>query len=117
MHVPRVRSAIALPPSLRVRLLPNLEIAPKVNAAYLEQFPAVAPHETNALAIAYRAFLREAPYQFFINNRTEEARQWMRLLRERYPGDVPADVSLSDAAFAQPDTEPFPPLRLADGNR
>lgn len=32
-------------------------------------------------------------------------------------GYVPVDGSLSEAAFAQPDTEPLQPLRLADGTR
>lgn len=43
--------------------------------------------------------------------------QSLSRLRCECRGYVPVGGSLSDAAFAQPDTEPFPPLRLADGNR
>lgn len=80
------------------RFLPNLAIAPKVNAAYLEQLASSPPHLTNGVANAYKNFLKDAPYQFFLANRPAEAAQWLRVLRQRFPAAVPAEDTLAEYA-------------------
>lgn len=80
------------------RFVPNLAIAPKVNAAYLEQLASSPPQLTNGVANAYKNFLKDAPYQFFLVNRIPEAEQWLKTLRQRYPAVVPADTTLAEYA-------------------
>ncbi len=81
-----------------LRFLPNLAIAPKVNAAYLEQLANSPDHLTNGVANAYKNFLKDAPYQFFLVNRMSEAEQWLRMLRQRFPAAAPVDETLAEYA-------------------
>jgi len=81
-----------------LRFLPNLAIAPKVNAAYLEQLANSPPLLTNGVANAYKNFLKDVPYQFFLVNRIPEAEQWLRTLRQRFPAAVPANDTLAEYA-------------------
>jgi hypothetical protein len=50
------------------------------------------------MAKAYRNFLRDVPYQFFIINRVGESEQWLRYLRQKFPDAVPSDVTLAEYA-------------------
>src|SRR6185436_10924671 len=81
--------------------LPNLDIAPKVNAAYEEQLANSPAFLTNNMSRAYRNFLRDVPYQFFIVNRVREAEQWLRYLRQKFPEDLPADVTIAEYAITR----------------
>jgi hypothetical protein len=92
------RGVLVLSSNAPPRLLPNLEIAPKVVAAYQEQLTNSPAFLTNGIAKAYRNFLRDVPYQFFIFNRVREGQQWLRFLRDTFPDAVPADATLAEYA-------------------
>jgi len=63
---------------------PNLDLAPRVNAAY-EQMMQDDPAMRDAIAKAHRNFLRDAIYFLYVNNRTAEAAKWFKYLGEKYP--------------------------------
>jgi hypothetical protein len=63
---------------------PNLDLIPRVNAAY-EQMMADDPPMRDAIAKAHRNFLRDAIYFLYVNNRVAEAGQWFKYLGEKYP--------------------------------
>lgn len=65
---------------------PNLDIIPKVNAAYEEQMDE-DPALREMTSRARRHFLLEAIYLLYINNRLPEARQWFRFVGQNYPND------------------------------
>jgi hypothetical protein len=69
-----------------------------VAAAYREQLTNAPPFQTNAIAKAYRNFLRDVPYQFFIFNRIREGEEWLRYLRQWYPEAIPPNTSLAEYA-------------------
>jgi hypothetical protein len=101
MHLAYQRGRLVLSSNSPPRLLPNLDIAPKVDAAYQEQIADAAVSAaflTNNMAKAYRNFLRDVPYQFFIYNRVREGEQWLRYLREKFPDAVPAGTTLAEYA-------------------
>ena len=95
------RGRLILSTNAPPRLLPNLEITPKVNLAYEEQLANSPAFLTNNMSRAYRNFLRDVPYQFFIVNRVREAEQWLRYLRQKFPDDLPADVTLAEYAITR----------------
>lgn len=80
------------------RLLPNLAIVSKVNKSYEEQI-AVNPPNITSVQRAYRNFLRDVPYEFFILNRIKEGEQWLRYAREKFPDAVPPGMSLAEYAI------------------
>ncbi len=84
-----------------VRFLPNLAIAPKVATAFQEQIAAAPAFLTNGVTRAYRNFLRDVPYQFFIFNRVREGEQWLRYLREKFPDAVPPNTTLAEYAVSR----------------
>ena len=84
-----------------VRFLPNLAIAPKVATAFQEQIAAAPAFLTNGVTRAYRNFLRDVPYQFFIFNRVREGEQWLRFLREKFPDAVPPNTTLAEYAVSR----------------
>jgi len=43
---------------------------------------------------AHRNFLRECVYLLYMNNRLQEANQWMAILKEKYPDAVPKDETV-----------------------
>jgi hypothetical protein len=98
MNLSFQRGRLVLSSNAPPRLLPNLEIAPRVSAAFLEQLTNSPAQLTNGISRAYRNFLRDAPYQFFIVNRSREAEFWLRELRRRFPESLPADVTLAEYA-------------------
>ncbi len=95
------RGRLILSTNAPPRLLPNLEIAPKVNLAYEEQLANSPDFLTNNMNRAYRNFLRDVPYQFFLVNRGREAEEWLRYLRQKFPQDLPADVTLAEFAITR----------------
>ena len=104
MHLSYQRGRLVLSSNAPPRLLPNLDIAPKVDAAYQEQIADAAVNYaflTNNMAKAYRNFLRDVPYQFFIYNRVREGEQWLRYLREKFPDAVPAGTTLAEYAVTR----------------
>ncbi len=100
---------IANPFNKTYELGPNLDLAPKVNAAY-ETMMQEDPKYTNNIANAHRNFLRNVVYFLYEHNRTGEAAQWLHYLGERYPdkpiidGDpssFPQNVTLDQYAVAR----------------
>jgi hypothetical protein len=88
---------------------PNLDIIPKVNAAYEEQM-AEQPDMRDNIATGHRNFLREAVYALYINGRENEAAKWFKYLAEKYPNkpiingkpdSLPRTVTLDEFAFAR----------------
>jgi hypothetical protein len=102
MQLAYQRGRLVLSSNAAPRLLPNLEIVPKVDAAYREQWAdatANAAFLTNSIATAYRNWLRDVPYQFFVFNRAREGEQWLRYLQETFPQAVPAGTTLAEYAI------------------
>lgn len=93
------RGLLVLSSNAPPRLLPNLEIVPKADAAFREQLAKSPPFLTNSVSAAYRNFLRDVPYQFFIVNRVREGEQWLNRLRERFPNAVPPNMTLAEYAI------------------
>ncbi|MCS7337597.1 MAG: hypothetical protein NZ739_05080 [Verrucomicrobiae bacterium] len=92
-----------------VELGPNLDIIPKVNAAYEEQ---AAEDEKNRDVIkrAHRNFLRDAVYFLYAHARLKEAEQWFNYLATNYPNDnlitgntnsKPGQITLDEYALAR----------------
>jgi len=101
MHLSYQRGRLVLSSNAPPRLLPNLAIAPKVDGAYQEQIAEAAVNAaflTNNMTRAWRNFLRDVPYQFFIYNRVREGEQWLRYLREKFPDAVPPGTTLAEYA-------------------
>lgn len=69
---------------------PNLDIIPKVNAAY-EQAMAEDAENREHISRAHRNFLRDAVYFLYENDRNADALKWYRYIAEKYP-----DKSLLD---------------------
>lgn len=63
---------------------PNLDLIPRVNAAYEQMMAEDAPMR-DAIAKAQRNFLRDAIYFLYVNNRVSEADKWFKYLGEKYP--------------------------------
>lgn len=88
---------ISNPFAKRFEFGPNLDIIPKVSAAYedqAEQEPGMRDH----ILRGHRNFLRDAVYFLYTHNRLVEAAQWYKYIAEKYPNN-----SLLDA---QPETLP-----------
>jgi len=95
------RGRLVLASNAPPRLSPNLAIVPKVDKAYQDQIADAAvraPVLTNNMYKAYRNFLRDVPYQFFIINRIREGQEWLRYLRQKFPDAVSANVTLAEYA-------------------
>jgi hypothetical protein len=63
---------------------PNLEIIPKVSAAYEQAAEEDAPNRDHILT-AHRNFVKDAVYFLYEHNRLKEAAQWFKYLGEKYP--------------------------------
>jgi hypothetical protein len=90
------------------QLGPNLDIVPKVNAAYQEMM-ADDPKMRDHIGTAHRNFLRQAVYQLYVNNRLDDAARWYQYLGEHYPdkplldgdpGSLPRRLTLREYAVA-----------------
>ena len=87
---------------------PNLDLTPRVNAAY-EQMMNEDPGMSNNIATAHRNFLRDAVYFLYENNRIAEASKWFKYLGDRYPNkpiienqpdSLPKNLTLDEYAVA-----------------
>jgi hypothetical protein len=70
---------------------PNLDIVPKVNAAYehaAEEDKAYHDH----ILVAHRNFLRDAVYFLYEYNRIGDANYWFKYLGQKYPNKIIIDA-------------------------
>jgi hypothetical protein len=65
---------------------PNLDIIPKVSAAY-EQAAEEDKNYHDHILRAHRNFLRDAVYFLYENNRMKEANYWFKYIGQKYPND------------------------------
>lgn len=88
---------------------PNLDIIPKVNAAY-EQAAKEDKKNRDHIEKAHRNFLRDAVYFLYVNNRLTEAARWYKYLGTRFPNKTlldndtnsfPANVPLDEYAVSR----------------
>jgi len=88
---------------------PNLEIIPKVSAAY-EQAMAEDPANRDQIERAHRNFLRDAVYFLYENDRVADALKWYRYIGEKYPNktmldgkpdSLPKNLTLDDYCIAR----------------
>jgi hypothetical protein len=63
---------------------PNLDIIPKVSAAYEQAAEEDVPNRDHILT-AHRNFVKDAVYFLYEHNRMKEAAQWFKYLGEKYP--------------------------------
>lgn len=63
---------------------PNLDIIPKVSAAYEEAAKEDVKNRDHILR-AHRNFLRDAVYFLYVNNRVSDAAYWWKYLAAKYP--------------------------------
>ncbi len=101
MNLSYQRGRLVLSSNAPPRLLPNLAIVPKVDAAFREQLADAPAFQTNNMAKAYRNFLRDVPYQFFLLNRVVEGEQWLRYLRQQFPNAVETNLTLAEFAVTR----------------
>ena len=81
----------------RVSFTPNLDIIPHASFAYEEMARLEeTKHLSNAILSAHQKFLREAVFELYLHNRLTEAERWLKILREKYPDALPANLSLTD---------------------
>jgi hypothetical protein len=106
---------ISNPFNQRVELVPNLDLIPKVNDAYLQMYAEETnPGQKDGILKAHRSFLRDAVYFLYENNRIADAEKWYRLLGQKYPdktildGDpnsFPKNLTLDEYAVARVQVE------------
>ncbi len=99
MNLTFQRGRLILSSNAPPRLLPNLDIIEKANKAFENQIADDA-EKRDAIQRAHRNFLKDAPYQCFLNNRIQEGEKWLRYLREKYP-DLPAAPTLAEYAITR----------------
>ena len=71
-------------PLVKLELGPNLDIIPKVSAAYEEAAREDVNSRDNIMK-AHRNFLRDAVYFLYSHNRVADAAAWWKYLGEKYP--------------------------------
>jgi len=69
---------------------PNLDIIPKVNAAYEEAMEEDAPNREH-ISKAHRNLLRDAVYFLYVHDRRADAAQWYQYLATKYPNKTILD--------------------------
>jgi hypothetical protein len=88
---------------------PNLDIIPKVSAAYEQAAEEDAPNRDHILT-AHRNFVKDAVYFLYEHNRLKEAAQWFKYLGEKYPNkplldnkpdSLPKNLTLDEYAVAR----------------
>jgi hypothetical protein len=93
----------------RFEFAPNLDIIPKVSAAY-EQEMENDPKNRDHIETAHRNFLRDAVYFLYEYDREADAIQWYKYLAEKYPNkpllerqpdSFPRNTSLDDFAIGR----------------
>ena len=100
---------ISNPFDKRAEFGPNLDIIPKVSAAY-EQAADEDKNYHDHILHAHRNFLRDAVYFLYENNRMKEANYWFKYLGQKYPdqmlidgvaNSLPRNLSLDQYAVAR----------------
>lgn len=100
---------IADPIAKRFDFGPNLDIIPKVSAAYEEQAE-LDPEMRDQILRGHRNFVRDAVYFLYQNNHLVEAAQWYKYLGEHYPTNslldgrpetLPSKLTLDQYAVAR----------------
>jgi len=81
---------ISNPFDKRAEFGPNLDIIPKVSAAY-EQAAEEDDKYHDHILHAHRNFLRDAVYFLYENNRLADANKWFKYLGEKYPNQLILD--------------------------
>ncbi len=77
---------------------PNLEIAEKTNATFLEAM-AEDNEMRDHIGRAHKNFLLDCVYYFYTHNRVSQAQRWLDLVKEKYPNDYPKDMTLDQYAI------------------
>jgi hypothetical protein len=75
---------------MRFELSPNLDIVPKVSAAY-EQAAKEDEKNRDHILRAHRNFLRDAVYFLYVNNRLADAAYWFKYIGTHYPDQMMVD--------------------------
>ena len=92
---------------------PNLDLIPKVNAAWETQMRE-DPAEQFKMVTGHRNFLADAVYFLYVNDRITDAAKWYRILSDRYPdksilendtNSLPRNLTLDEYAFARVQSE------------
>jgi hypothetical protein len=87
------------------RLWPNLDLVPKVDAAYKEMInDTVEPGMKDNVRNGHKNFLKTAVYLLYEDNRVEEAARWFNDLKTTYTNALvgkQANISLEDYAIGQ----------------
>ncbi len=94
MNLTFQRGRLVLSSNAPPRLMPNLDIIEKANKAFEDQI-ADDVEKREPIQRAHRNFLKDVPYQCFLNNRVRDGEKWLKYLREKYP-DVKAEGSLAE---------------------
>lgn len=76
----------------------NLDIIPQVNAAY-EEMIGEDKEQAPFIARAHKNFLLSAVYSLYVHNRRSQAEQWLKVVKEKYPKDYPANMTLDEYAI------------------
>jgi hypothetical protein len=71
---------------------PNLDIVPKVSAAY-EQAAEEDKNMRDHILRAHKNFLKDAVYFLYTNNRLADAARWFKYLGEKYPNNTLLDFN------------------------
>lgn len=88
---------------------PNLDIIPKVNAAYEQAAEEDAPNRDH-IQTAHRNFVKDAVYFLYEHNRLKDAADWYKYLGRKFPNkplldnkpeSLPKNLSLDDYAVAR----------------
>ena len=86
------RGRLVANPYVNIEFGPNLDIVPKVNAAYEEMYAEeTSPGQKDGILRAHRNFLRDAVYFLYQGDRLAEAAQWFRYLGQKYPDKLILD--------------------------
>jgi len=78
-----------------LRFGPDLDKAARASAAY-EQMIEEETDLKYAVGVAHQNFLREVVYLCYAHNRLAEANKWFALLKQKYPGAVPAELTVEE---------------------
>jgi|YelNatPaOPRAMG01_1025707.scaffolds.fasta_scaffold02954_11 hypothetical protein len=77
---------------------PDVDKIEKANLAF-EQMIAEEKETVDSFKRAHRNFLGTAVYLLWINNRPSQAEAWFRYLKQQYPGEVPAEMTVDEFAI------------------
>jgi len=86
---------ISLQTNAPIQFGPNLNQVDRANAAY-EQMIQDDAEMRHAIIGAHRNFLKEAVYLLYSHNQLAKANQYFKLVREKYPDAIPANLNLDE---------------------